>query len=548
MSPSTRRDAAILLVVCVLAFGWRLGRLGLIDPDEPFYAQTAAEMLDRHDWLTPHIFGHPQFEKPPLFYWLACVSFSAFGRGELAARLPGALAATALVFLTWGFGRRAFGRRAGLLAGLVLASGVAFAVTARMMLTDVVFSACVCASCFAFWRAAEPPAPGASAGPRTGWIVLSLAMSALAVLTKGPLGSLIPGLAALAWLGVTRRPFPARGAGLALGVALYAFIALPWYAAMIAGYRWEYVRAFFVHENFERLIRAEHPANNRLDYYPAVLILGSFPWIPLLGATLMRVRGLLARGGATTYLACWFATSFVFFTIAQSKLPTYILFLFVPLALFAGSALDQLLERGFAGRAERGVALALAALQALGLCAVFAFPAYRAFFLPAAVAAGCLGLAALLLTRGPSAGWVASSLAATLALIVGATTWSAEAIEAETSARPAARALTARGETEAPVLASAFLVRGVYFYTGRGARVLSNRGQPFFTPHPLPLVRGAAGLEEFVRAHGPTFCVMRAKEWREIVAPAAGGISASSEAVGDKLILRVPAGAGNGTP
>jgi 4-amino-4-deoxy-L-arabinose transferase-like glycosyltransferase len=540
MSSSTRRDAAVLLLVCVIAFGWRLGRLGLIDPDEPFYAQTAAEMLDRHDWLTPHIFGHPQFEKPPLFYWLSCVSFLALGRGELAARLPGALASTVLVFLTWGFGRRAFGRRAGLLAGLVLATGVAFAVTARMMLTDAVFAACVCASCFAFWRAAEPATDGAPERPRTGWVVLSLAMSAVAVLTKGPLGFLIPGLAAFAWLKLTRRPFPARGTGLALGLALFALIALPWYVAMIADYRGEYVRAFFVHENLERLVRAEHPANNRLDYYPAVLILGSFPWIPLLGVTLMRVRRLLAGGGAAIYLACWFATSFVFFTIAQSKLPTYILFLFVPLAVLAGVTLDALLQHGFAGHAERRVALVLAALQALGVCAVFAFPAYRAFFVPAAVAAGCLGLAALLLVRRPSAVWIAASAAATLALVIGATTWSAAAIEAETSVRPAARLLAQRGESEAPVLASAFLVRGVYFYTHRGARVLSNRGQPFFTPHPLPLVRGAAGLEDFVREHGATFCVMRAKEWREIEKFGTGGIPATGEAVGDKLVLRVP--------
>lgn len=539
MSSSTRRDVAVLLVICAIAFGWRLGRLGLIDPDEPFYAQTAVEMLDRHDWVTPHIFGHPQFEKPPLFYWLACVSFSALGRSELAARLPGALSATLLVFLTWAFGRRAFGQRAGLLAGIVLASGVAFAVTARMMLTDVVFAACVCAACFAFWRAAEPGTDAAPEERRTRWVVLSLVMSALAVLTKGPLGSLIPGLAAFAWLRLTRRPFPARGAGLALAAALYALIALPWYVVMLADYRWDYVRAFFLHENLERLYRAEHPSNNRLDYYPAVLILGSFPWIPLVGLTLMRVRSLLARGGAALYLACWFVTSFVFFTIAQSKLPTYILFLFVPLALLAGVTLDALLREGFRGRAERRVALALAAFQALGVCAAFAFPAYRAYFLPAAAAAGCLFLAAFLLARRPSAGWVAASVAATLALVVGATTWSAQAIEAETSVRPATQALARSGAAEAPVLTSAFLVRGVYFYAHRGARVLSNRGQPFFTPHPLPLVRGAAGLRDFVREHGATFCVMRAKEWREIVKLDPSGIPAGSEAVGDKLILRV---------
>ena len=540
-SSSARRDVALLLLVCALAFGWQLGRLGLIDPDEPFYAQTAAEMLDRHDWVTPHIFGHPQFEKPALFYWLGCLSFSALGRNELAARLPGALAATLLVLLTWAFGRRAFGARAGLLAGLVLATGIAFSVIARMMLTDVVFALFVCGTCFAFWRAAEPRADDGPEPQRTGWVVVSLVLTALAVLTKGPLGSLIPGLAAFAWLRLTRRRFPARGAGLALAVALYLLIALPWYATMLALYRWDYVRAFVIHENLERLIRAEHPANNRLDYYPAVLILGSFPWIPLLGVTLMRVRRLLAMGGVTLYLACWFATSFVFFTIAQSKLPTYILFLFVPLALFAGVTLDALLREGFRSRAERVLALALAAFQALGVCVVFFFPAFRAFFVLAAVAAGSMGLAAILLSRKPSAGWVAASVAATLALVVGATTWSAGAIEAETSVRPAAMVLERHADPDAPVLTSAFLARGVWYYSRRGGRVLSNRGQPFFTPHPLPLVRGPAGLSEFVLEHGTTYCVMRAREWREIEKLEVTPIPVERDTVGDKLIVRVSA-------
>ena len=244
-------------------------------------------------------------------------------------------------------------------------------------------------------------------------------------------------------------------------------------------------------------------------------------------------------GGVTLYLACWFVTSFVFFTLAQSKLPTYILFLFVPLALFAGVTLDALLREGFRSRAERVLALALAAFQALGMCVVFFFPAFRAFFVPAAVAAGCLEVSAILLSRKPSIGWVAASVAATLALVVGATTWSAGAIEAETSVRPAAMVLERHADPDAPVLTSAFLARGVWYYTRRGGRVLSNRGQPFFTPHPLPLVRGASGLRDFVREHGPTYCVMRAKEWREIEKLEPGGLSAARDTVGDKLIVRV---------
>src|SRR5436190_15152446 len=132
-----KRDLILILLLCSVIFWWRLGRLGLIDPDEPFYAQTATEMLARHDWLTPRIFGRPQFEKPILFYWLAMSSMALLGSNEFAARAPAALFGTALVVLTYWFGARTLGRRAGRLAAMVLASTLAIAVTSRMMLTDV---------------------------------------------------------------------------------------------------------------------------------------------------------------------------------------------------------------------------------------------------------------------------------------------------------------------------------------------------------------------------------------------------------------------------
>src|SRR5207247_5444998 len=116
-------------------FGWRLGHLPLIDPDEPFYALTTREMLDARDWVVPRIFGHPQFEKPPVVYWLMMASMTALGRSEAAARLPMAVSASALVFAVYAFGARQFGRRAALAAAVILATGVEFMVTARLVLT-----------------------------------------------------------------------------------------------------------------------------------------------------------------------------------------------------------------------------------------------------------------------------------------------------------------------------------------------------------------------------------------------------------------------------
>src|ERR1700712_311225 len=147
---SVRRDAIILFLVCSLVFWWRLGSLGLIDPDEPFYAQTSREMVATGDWVTPQIFGHPQFEKPILFYWLTGASFKLFGGSEFSARVSSALPATVLVWLVYGFGIGFCGRRAALLSALVLATGLEFAIMSRLMLTDIALALFIAGALFSY--------------------------------------------------------------------------------------------------------------------------------------------------------------------------------------------------------------------------------------------------------------------------------------------------------------------------------------------------------------------------------------------------------------
>src|SRR5436309_5316300 len=219
-------DLSLLALLCLALFGWRLGRLPLIDPDEPFYALTSREMLNAHDWVTPRIFGHPQFEKPPMVYWLVMLSTRAFGQGEAAARLPTALSAAALVLAVYVFGAKQFGRRTALPAAVVLATGLEFLIMARMLLTDMMFALFICLSCFAFWLGAHDPTRR-----RRWWMGAGLACG-FAVITKGPLGLLVPSLAAaLAWI---RNDAPRRGHGGALlgGLGLFAAVAVPWYAIM----------------------------------------------------------------------------------------------------------------------------------------------------------------------------------------------------------------------------------------------------------------------------------------------------------------------------
>ena len=91
MTATTQRWL-IVLAVLVYAIAFQ-GTRGLYSPDEGRYTNVALNMLDSGDWLKPML--HREVEhwaKPPLTYWSVAASVAVFGRSELAARLPGALA------------------------------------------------------------------------------------------------------------------------------------------------------------------------------------------------------------------------------------------------------------------------------------------------------------------------------------------------------------------------------------------------------------------------------------------------------------------------
>ena len=211
MFSSRKIDLAVLLAVCFVAFWWRLGTLGLIDPDEPFYAQTAREMVATGDWVTPQIYGAPQFEKPIFYYWLVAASFKALGETEFAGRMPTAVFATALVLLVGWFGARVWNRRTGFLGALVLATGLEFCVMSRLMLTDVPLATFLAAALFCYWLGVKEEAQ------RDKWMFWHLVWAGLAVLTKGPLGSLVTVLATVAFSLGMKRAVLYRGRGFLVG-------------------------------------------------------------------------------------------------------------------------------------------------------------------------------------------------------------------------------------------------------------------------------------------------------------------------------------------
>ena len=183
------RQAVVLVGVCALTYFIGLGRPALTDSDEAFYAESAREMTERGDWLTPYYNGQPRFDKPVLYYWLVAGTYLAAGSSAGAARFPAALAGVGLVLVTFFCARRWYDRPTALLAGLIGATSAGIVAMARQALPDLPLAFFVT---LATWAAlvALLHAPSRRAEPRERrtWLLVAALAAAGAFLVKGPVG------------------------------------------------------------------------------------------------------------------------------------------------------------------------------------------------------------------------------------------------------------------------------------------------------------------------------------------------------------------------
>ena len=337
-------------LLLILAFVWvqfflDLGGLGLVGPDEPRYAQVAREMLVSGDFVTPRYFGEPWLEKPVLYYWLASAAYWLFGINEFSARLPSALAAVLGVFCVYFVGRQREGPAEGLFSCLILAASILYFSLARAASTDMVFSAAMAVAWTAlffllFGGKGLLRDSGASGSP-LGLLLIFYAFLGLATLAKGPAGFVLPLVSLAVFLLLTGRMKLAASFRPLTGVLVLLAVVLPWYGLCTLANGWGFVEEFLIRHNLERFLtdRYEHP--QPFWFFPAVALIGFFPWSLQL---IPSARSLFRHGDRWRSLAAsqdlflwlWLLTPLVVFSLSRSKLPGYLLPAAPAIALLIG--------------------------------------------------------------------------------------------------------------------------------------------------------------------------------------------------------------------
>jgi 4-amino-4-deoxy-L-arabinose transferase-like glycosyltransferase len=342
----TRRLQFILLVVFGIIWFSNLEYRKLVNPDEGRYAEIPREMVASGDWTTPRLNDIKYFEKPALQYWATAAAYTWFGEHQWTARLWSALTGFLGVLMVYFTGRRLFGATAGWNAALVLGSSLLYVLIGHVNTLDMgvsfLLSAAVCAFCLA---QSEPM----DARKRRRWMLATWAALALAVLSKGLIGLVLPGAALALYVLVERDWRLAGRLHLVSGLSLFLLITVPWFVAVSLANP-EFARFFFIHEHFERFLTKAHGRYQPPYYFIPVLLAGMLPWTVTLFDALARAwkRQPERNFQVQRFLLLWAAAVFVFFSASSSKLVSYILPMFPALALLVGARLPQLSARALA--------------------------------------------------------------------------------------------------------------------------------------------------------------------------------------------------------
>ncbi|MEO7007779.1 MAG: glycosyltransferase family 39 protein [Caldimonas sp.] len=326
-----------LAFALVCAWLAALGGPSLISSDEGRYASLSLAMLQSGDWVTPRLNGLLYFEKPPLQYWAGALSMAVFGVSEFAARLWPGLSGLATVALVAFTAQRLWGAVEGYCALCIAGSTTWIVLNSHFLTLDAGLCAALTLVLCALLLAERP---GLRPSVRRRWVLVAWAAMGLAVLSKGLVGVVIPGMS-LAIASLWQRDLTLwRRLHWTAGLAVLLAITVPWFA-VVSIRNPEFARFFFIHEHFERFLTATHHREGAWWYFIPYVLIGFMPWtsaLPWLGRHRQPDR-------ASTLLWSWAAFTFVFFSVSESKLPSYILPMFPAVSLLLARRLPEVSAR-----------------------------------------------------------------------------------------------------------------------------------------------------------------------------------------------------------
>ncbi|MBF0360066.1 MAG: glycosyltransferase family 39 protein [Oligoflexia bacterium] len=345
----------IFVIIVILCFWFLpLDYCSLIKPDEGRYAIIAREMVSSGDWVVPRLNGYQYIEKPPMHYWMTAISFSLFGEHEWSARIWSAIAGMLGVLILFWSARKIYCKEVALYSAMVLFSSIFFIGLSRINTVDMGLTLFMEISLMALLLSQRE---GATNRENRYYMYVVWIGLALAVLTKGPMGIILPGGVLFFYILFARNFSILKRLHIGVGLLIFCVITFPWFI-LISMRNSEFLRFFFIREHVERFLTNTHNRDEVWWYLFPFVFLGILPWTGLLITELIRsIRSIRLRQfkfkkssfefNPILLLLVWSFFIFIFFSTSSSKLPTYVLPIYPAMALLLGISLKRLSNKQF---------------------------------------------------------------------------------------------------------------------------------------------------------------------------------------------------------
>lgn len=381
------RKSGIIIQLCIVLAGIvlflpGLGGVRLFDWDEINFAESAREMLITGDLLNVQINFESFWEKPPLFIWMQALCMKVFGVGEMAARLPNAIAGIVTLLVLFNIGRRCAGIRFGLMWVLMYAASFFPFFYFKSGIIDPWFNLFIFLGIYFFSRYADPEAKGRMMQNAA----LSALFIGLGILTKGPVAFLIFILTFGVWLICRRFRFEFRWKDVAVYAVVLCVVGGAWFILQIATGHYTIIKDFILYQI--RLFETQDAGHGGfLFYHFVILFFGVFP-ASILALPVFR-RGVVKneQNRDMAELFRWCMISFwvvlILFTIVRTKIIHYSSFCYFPLTFMAAYSVSGMLDGKIKFKKWMGgVMIGIASLFGVAVTALTLFDRFKEHIYP----------------------------------------------------------------------------------------------------------------------------------------------------------------------
>lgn len=349
------KNLLILIVLAGILFFFKLGSFSLYDAAETTYGEFIKQMRLTGDWLTLRYNAEIIFDKPPLYYWLATIATYIFGFNEFAIRFWAAACGVLTVVTTFFLGKSFYNQRTGFFSAIIAMTSFQFMIQSRIAEIDILLTLLITAAFLFFWlgynklritQISQMEENKISAireiRSKKYFYWMMYVVMALGMLTKGIIGIVLPGFAIFLFLLFRKELNRIKELQILPGIIIFSLIAAPWYIIewLLHGQQFtEFVLGFLFLARFGGVV-AGHPGP--WYYYFLAIILGFAPWSHFLPYSLARTWKSKLNAPELLSL-CYIIPVFLVFSVAKTKLPSYLLPLYPFFAITVGKLWDDFL-------------------------------------------------------------------------------------------------------------------------------------------------------------------------------------------------------------